>query len=331
MKRKFITLVRRELWEYKNGFITLPVVCTIILSVLLSIGYLRLAPQTEPSQEANTHAASQTTASTSTVSTSTVSQSTDAKPGDANHGNLNEQFSEFSNLPVNELPIFSHIDALRSAVGFMGFSQWVIAAMLNIVLLIVILNYAHRAMFDDRKNREILFWRSMPVAETENLGAKLFIIYGFAPLILFANILLGSIIFWLATLGNHTGGSLQALMQLLDSFAIYKKSLLFLLTLLPVVTWTLLASAYAKKSPFMLSAILPVGLIFIDRIVHWATGINLYIRTTVNAYTDFVSYCLQGINQGFTTAHIISAIPYLLLSALLCALTIWLRNNRYEL
>lgn len=317
---RLLTLIRRELWEYKTGFITLPLVCTLILSLLLSVGFLRFAPPPSSSIAAITPLAS--------------TQPNGPIPGNPDHpngGDLGQQFSAFNHLPMNELPIFSHIEALKSAVGFLGFSQWIIAVALNILLLIVTLNYAHRTLFDDRKNREILFWRSMPVTETENLAAKLLVIYGLAPLMLLAMSFLASLICWLAATGQGANDSYQAIHKLLGSFSIYKNTLLSLLALLPIITWTLLASAYAKKSPFLLSTFLPIGLIFIDRLVQWATGFNLYIRTAMGAYSDYLSQALQAINSGITPSYLTASVPIIILSATFTAAAIWLRNNRYEL
>ncbi|HMW47419.1 MAG TPA: hypothetical protein PKD17_11575 [Cellvibrionaceae bacterium] len=311
--RKLFTLIRRELWEYKTGFITLPLLCTLILSLLLSVGFLRFAP---PPAD---------------LSAATATQAPIPNTPDQTSGDLNQQFSAYSKMPLNELPLFSHMDALRSAVGFLGFTQWIVAVVLNFILLIATLNYAHRALFDDRKTREILFWRSMPVSEAENVLAKLSIIYGLAPLMLLGMSFLGGVISWLTAIGHGTQDALPALTKLLDAFSVYTKSLLFLFALLPIITWTLLASAYAKKSPFLLSTFLPLGLILIDRLVHWATGINLYIHSSIGAYTDYLSHFLAAINNGLTLNHLSASIVIILVSTVFTLTAVWLRNNRYEI
>ncbi|HMU65674.1 MAG TPA: hypothetical protein PKE57_00935, partial [Cellvibrionaceae bacterium] len=123
----------------------------------------------------------------------------------------------------------------------------------------------------------------------------------------------------------------DALEDLLDAFSVYTKSLLFLFALLPIITWTLLASAYAKKSPFLLSTFLPLGLILIDRLVHWATGINLYIHSSIGAYTDYLSHFLAAINNGLTLNHLSASIVIILVSTVFTLTAVWLRNNRYEI
>lgn len=317
--RKFYTLIRRELWEHKTGFIIFPFICTITLSLLLSLGFLRFAPPLTAKSPATTPQT--TTPALNTPGTTQSQTSVD----------LNQQFSAFHDLPLNELPPFSHIDALKSAVGFLEFSQWVLAAALNILLLIAALNYAHRTLFDDRKNREILFWRSMPVAETENLAAKLSIIYGLVPLMILAMSFLGGFVCWLAVIAHGANDAFLAITKLLDSFMIYLKSLLFLFALLPIFAWTLLASAYAKKSPFLLSTFLPIGLLFIDRLIQWATGINTHIRAGVSAYTEYLSHTLQTINSGITPSLLVTSLPFIIISGVFMAGAVWLRNHRYEI
>ena len=44
---------------------------------------------------------------------------------------------------------------------------------------------------------------------------------------------------------------------------------------------------------------MPIGLIVFDRFAHWATGINLYIRASVSAYTDHLTHSLQAINTVY--------------------------------
>jgi ABC-2 type transport system permease protein len=363
--KKFLTLVQRELWEHKTGFIILPLIFTLIVTVLLCLTFIRFAPHQSAANNASqsglisvvsstpvhsatsvaSSASTSTNGSTNTVtstitaadssatstSISTSSQSTQGISNDPNTSSLDQQFSVFSTLPIDELPLFSQINALKSSTGFVGVAMYVLSVTLVIVMLIVSLNYAHRTLFDDRKNREILFWRSMPVSETQNVATKLFMIYGLAPLVTLTMIFLGSFICWLTAMTQVSDDGVAALGIFLQPFKIYKNTLLLLLALLPLVTWSLLASAYAKKSPFMLSTFLPLGLMFADKLINGALGINLYIRTVINAYADYLAHFFRALQNGVSYLHFSTLLPVIVVSAIFVITAIWLRNNRCEI
>ncbi|HEY6527650.1 MAG TPA: hypothetical protein VIZ65_03075 [Cellvibrionaceae bacterium] len=355
--KKIITLVRRELWEHKKGFITLPLICTFILTILLSLAFIRFAPDqiaenissqsglpttpptTSASNPLSSISSTITSSSTSTVTGSSATttsintkiQSTSESTTDPDTSNLDQQFSAFSTLPMDELPLFSQINAFKSSTGFVGLSMFALSVMLVFVMLIVSLNYAHRTLFDDRKNREILFWRSMPVSETQNLATKLFMIYGLAPLVALILISIGALACWLTAITQVSGDSLAVLGIFLQPLKIYKNILLLLLALLPLITWSLLASAYAKKSPFLLSTFLPLGLMFADRLINEALGINLYIRAIINGYTEYLAHFLRALQNGTNALHISTLWPVIVVSTVFAVTTVWLRNNRYEI
>jgi ABC-2 type transport system permease protein len=240
---------------------------------------------------------------------------------------LEQQFNVFSGQPLNQLSVIDRLDTLDTERGFVGFAVDAISGLLRIILLLVVLNYAHACLFEDRKNREILFWRSMPVSETQNLGAKLAIIYGFAPVSILVLGVCGGFVCWLVAWVFGVN-ALAALPLLIAPFKSYGQIMLMLAVMMPMIVWMLFSSAYAKKSPFMVGAFLPLGLMLADRLVMWATGINLYIREGIYAYGRFLVQFTQAPGDAFFSGAMFLVV---LVSGLLIAATIWLRNNRYEI
>jgi ABC-2 type transport system permease protein len=59
----------------------------------------------------------------------------------------------------------------------------VIHALLVLILLITSANYLLGSLYDDRKDRSILFWRSMPVSEWEIVLSKFVVAMALAPLV----------------------------------------------------------------------------------------------------------------------------------------------------
>ena len=223
-------------------------------------------------------------------------------------------------------------------------------SILGFMFLFVLLAYALGCLFDDRKNKDILFWRSLPVSETTNVLVKLGFLLLYAPLIIFAlNFIMGVIALVTATAffvlhGAPIGGLLSSIIHsgiALAAPEILLRSVFCLILLLPVIGFMLLSSAWAKKSPFLFFLVLPVGLLIIDKIFQEWFGANLHVIDTFIAYGQV----LVSAGQGLSPSHLgdsHSAINFdtNLIQGLLISTavgiafvtgSIWLRNNRYEI
>jgi len=120
------------------------------------------------------------------------------------------------------------------------------------------------ALFDDRKDRSYLFWKSMPVSDTREVLTKLGF-YTFAgPVILFGFMLVSGVaamalvtpFIWL-----HDGSAMELLWGpapfISMWFAAAANYFVYALWILPILAWLLLASAYAPKAP-MIFAVVPI-------------------------------------------------------------------------
>lgn len=129
------------------------------------------------------------------------------------------------------------------------------------VLILVCANYLLAALFNDRRDRSILFWKSMPVAEWEEVLAKFSVAILVTPVLYFLasllaqvmSLLLGMLLLWRMDMDPYAlvlarvDGATLILGQL-GGFV------LMALWLAPSYAWLLLASAGARRSPFMLAA-----------------------------------------------------------------------------
>jgi ABC-2 type transport system permease protein len=244
---------------------------------------------------------------------------------------LEDQFNAFSHSSSDGASPLQLNNPFKSRTSFVSLSIFIFTLALLFLLFSAALNYTHRTLFDDRKNREILFWRSMPVSEIQNVGSKLFVLYGIAPILILILTLLAGLSCWLLATLVGANENETALQPLLSPFGIYVKIVLAMIALAPVIAWALFSSAFAKKSPLMVSTFLPIGLILADRIVNWATGINLYIRNTIHLYGEFLLQFVRDGKNNIDTLPIGSFLALLAASGVLIVATIWLRNNRYEI
>lgn len=208
---------------------------------------------------------------------------------------------------------------------------------------IVIAVYAHSTLFADRKSREILFWRSMPVGESLNVFSKLAMICIMAPLIIFILNLLGTILFilFLTVLNPEFSQFAEAVKTLSASVELLGSSFIVVLLILPLVSWGLFCSAYARRSPVTISISVPLVFWIVDALAQRYLGLNLFFKDALTAYTQLTRTSFKKMigDSGRSLADIdlLSSIDLqvtslaLLFSVLMIGAAIWLRNNRYEI
>lgn len=221
--------------------------------------------------------------------------------------------------------------------------QTVSSVIYMLIFFVVVTLYAHSTLFNDRKSREILFWRSMPISETFNVFTKLAMIFMVTPLIIFSATAIGAILFiiFLACLNPDVAGIWSAVKSLPVSIELLRSTFIVLLLLMPVIAWNFFCSAFAKRSPIGISLSVPLGLWILDSITQRYLGFNLLFKDTLVAYAGQASTSFEKISggSGKTVADIDFASSFdwkltaiaVSVSVLLIMITIWLRNNRYEI
>lgn len=226
---------------------------------------------------------------------------------------------------------------------FVSFYQGVSWGLLSIVFSVVIVVYTHSTLFSDRKTREIIFWRSLPVSETTNVLIKLTMVCIVVPLIIFVANLVGGFLFiaYLAIVNPDFGKIISALLSLNISFRLLGTSFLVVLLILPFVAWVLFCSAYARRSPVTISLTIPLVLAIADATTKKYFGFTLLFNESIKSYIqpayDLVKRRFDNAGEPQVYMSFISSfdlqvtILALLFSALMIGAAIWLRNNRYEI
>lgn len=147
--------------------------------------------------------------------------------------------------------------------------------------------YALDSLYAERKDRSILFWRSIPCTDFETVLSKLLITIIVIPLITFAVILVTHLVvltitsIWIGAKGGNPGHLIWSAAPLFDNWIV---TFVFLLALpiwsSPFIGWFLFVSAFAKRSPFLM-AFLPILILpMLERILIGTTAIAeaFYIR-----------------------------------------------------
>lgn len=148
-----------------------------------------------------------------------------------------------------------------------------LALVVFMVMGVVAFFYSIDALYSDRRDRSVLFWKSLPLSDAETVLSKYAVALLVIPLIAVA----GAVI---AQLVVASGGTARLAMSGMPAGLMWQPEAIFggmAITLLwcitailwyaPVISYLMLASAWAPKGPFLWAVLPPVGLWILERVV----------------------------------------------------------------
>jgi len=148
--------------------------------------------------------------------------------------------------------------------------------------------YTLDSLYAERKDKSILFWRSLPVTDAETVISKLLTALIVIPLITMAVIAATHILvllvtsIWVGVRGANAWHLIWQAVPLVDNWGATMVVIIALtLWLSPFIGWFLLVSAYTKRSP-MLMAVLPIIILpMLERTILDSTLLYnaLFVRT----------------------------------------------------
>ncbi|HEX4078597.1 MAG TPA: hypothetical protein VHX61_06960 [Rhizomicrobium sp.] len=156
-----------------------------------------------------------------------------------------------------------------------------------ITAAIVALFYCLGTLYNERRDRSILFWKSMPVSDVTTVLAKASIPMVVLPLIAFVVICATQLVMLLLNAAAATPFWSSVPLLRIWALLVYGMVALVLWNA-PICGWLLVLSAWAKRSPFLWAALPPL-----------AIGIVEKLAFDTSYFWNFVQYRLHG---GFTEA-----------------------------
>ena len=158
----------------------------------------------------------------------------------------------------------------------------------TITMWILTIFYCLDSLYAERKDKSILFWRSLPVTDTETVVSKLLVAAVAIPVVTFGaivvthlfNLVVTSI--WISAEGGSPGHLLWDGGALFDNWV---ATLIFLLAvplwLSPFIGWFLFVSAFTKRSPLLVAFLPIIVLPMVERIVFGSTLLAdaIFVRT----------------------------------------------------
>ena len=160
----------------------------------------------------------------------------------------------------------AHFDGSVSDIGGIGDGLLMGGiGIASVVLAFVLFFYLLGSLYDDRRDRSILFWKSMPVSDQQMVLSKVAWAILLAPLITMAAGIVLGLVFWiivaLGTVVAHSGGA-SAIFLKSHPFRFIAGLLLDLpvqmLWSLPAIGWLMLCSAWSRRVPFLWATAAPI-------------------------------------------------------------------------
>lgn len=171
---------------------------------------------------------------------------------------------------IDEMPDLSNSDD-ADLTSFVRFGTLSLGALFNFLMQIVVFFYLLDSLYAERRDRSVLFWRSMPVSDVRTVLSKLATAciansaITFVVTIAFQLVLLVLLMVLGASVGAHPwlllahpGAFLGA--WLLLAYGLIVQTIWYL----PFYGWILLASSWAKKVPFLWAILVPLGVMFAE-------------------------------------------------------------------
>ena len=169
-------------------------------------------------------------------------------------------------IDFNAITANMDANALRTLGNALDISILTPAILISFVLFIVVFFYCLNSLYEDRRDRSILFWKSLPVSDRSTVLSKAICATVLAPAIaILTSVVTGLLILVLAaiTASLHGANLWQMLWTLPHPFRMVTTMLasipLYALWALPTVGWLMLCSAWSRSKPFLWALIIPIG------------------------------------------------------------------------
>jgi ABC-2 type transport system permease protein len=200
----------------------------------------------------------------------------------------------------------------------------------------VVMVYLLNTLYADRKDRSILFWKSMPISETRVIANKLAVGLVAVPIVATLASWVVQLVYAVmamiiaSQMDQNPWQVIAPNLHILSAFVSQLGLVLYIsLWALPFCAWLLVASAFAKRSPF-LTAVLPIiGVLILEELLFGSS----YFIDWLSVHTPFNEGTVDALvkNGGLQLSDPMSMVFGFIVAGGLLFGAVWLRNNRFEI
>jgi len=195
--------------------------------------------------------------------------------------------------------------------------------------------YCLDALYAERKDKSILFWRSLPITDAETVLSKLLTVSIAIPLATIAAVVVSHLLnlivvsVWLASEGANPMRFIWGAVPLLDTWIAVTTILIAVpIWMAPLLGWFLFISAWAKRGP-LLRSVLPIAILpILEYIVFrsWALGEAILSRLSIITMPIFESIKKSGFDEDDLQSMLsenISLVSWLDYGRFLTSIEVW--------
>lgn len=263
LNTRFAWLLKREYWESRHSFLRAQWITAAVLIVISILGII-------------------------------AAEAFRARMGGDVHviggGNLNEALRNATSHNLDGL-----VRGLDMSMLIFGFLS-------SVVMFFVLFFYLLGALYDDRRDRSILFWKSLPVSDTETVISKVIAAVLVAPVVAVVVVLAGYIgeqiimSIWFAV---HGLNPFTLIWAHVDPFSTWVHLLATIpvnaVWALPTIGWLLFWSALVRSKPFLWAVAIPV---IVGVLNFWVSLLGLPHVSLRFMWADLVGRALLSVFPG---------------------------------
>jgi ABC-2 type transport system permease protein len=177
-----------------------------------------------------------------------------------------------------------------------------LALVIDMVMGFVAFFYALDSLYADRRDRSVLFWKSLPLSDSETVLSKFAVAAVVIPLVALAAAVLAQLVV-------ASGGSAKLAMSGMSGSVMWHPqailggimvTVLWCLTAIvwyaPIIAYLMLASAWAPRAPFLWAVLPPVAAWVLERVVLYSEHVG-----------DFITGRLFGLYRLLSPSQDVSA------------------------
>lgn len=165
--------------------------------------------------------------------------------------------------------------AMAAELGSGGFLY---PFLLIFVPVITVFSYCLDALGADRRDRSILFWKSLPSSDTAMVMSKASVALVISPLLCYAIYCIAA--FLIVTFATNDQNTTRYFVSPLEILFVLPIQILWAL---PTVGWLLLVSAWARSKPFLWAVGIPIFAIWLAQ---WSNEVLHYSQSTQWLFGD---------------------------------------------
>jgi len=197
---------------------------------------------------------------------------------------------------------------IHHVISMMLYSSVVIPIL--IALCITIFFYVLSSLYDERRDRSILFWRSMPISDTATVLSKVFSALITAPVLAAIVALIAQIVVLiLITIWGSI--HIDNIWSFIWSFSLIKMffnnfflMILSALWLSPGLGWLWFVSSVAKKSPFLFAVFVPLGIMLVELLLLHSTHFAHLLAEWNHGLTALISHTSHQLSPFYIVSNV---------------------------